>query len=529
MKKIGFALEKALYVISAVVFFPVLFCVIFIGNNMNYNDGLKMEVLRPNWLLFLIASVVMVLSFFLLHICNKYFLQKIGDLWVNIFLIILSVCVYFISLWIAREIAFQVPWDVKVVGTTAAAVADEVPIGYFSYLSLYTNNIPITYILGKLLHYAKNTIDYAMNPQFIWIQINCLLMTASILFSALTVKRLTKNAMFTFIAFMLNFLLIGLSAWKIAPYTDTYGQLFPVLAVYLYICYRQAQKTWKKTLLMVLSLLSCVVGGLMKPSVYIVLIALFMSEILFFLLKEKTDLRCLLLQVIVAAVMLIAAEKYQAAIVEKIGLEVNENIEASAVGYFYMGLNETTMGSYSSDDAAIYGEFQFMDKKERDAIVLQRAFDRIDEKGFAGTISFWLRKMVMIFNDGLFGWRTEVWIDSLYSPEVCMNTPFMEFLREVYWEGRYVGAYNTIMQLVWIYCLLGIAGMFLQREKEKAGIVLILCFMGIFFYQMLFEARARYLFVFLPLLIVCAVYGMYQYFLLWNRKRNESVSATAKI
>ena len=31
--------------------------------------------------------------------------------------------------------------------------------------------------------------------------------------------------------------------------------------------------------------------------------------------------------------------------------------------------------------------------------------------------------------------------------------------------------------------------------------------MGIFFYQMLFEARARYLFVFLPILIVMSICG----------------------
>lgn len=256
---------------------------------------------------------------------------------------------------------------------------------------------------------------------------------------------------------------------------------------------------------------------MIKPSVYVILIAVIIAEIVCCLLKKQTKWQHLLLQAAVILIMLAGAEHCQRFMVDRIGLDINETIEIGAAEYFYMGLNEETTGSYSGDGMDIVGEFQFTDRKEREYIAFQRALGRMEEKGFWGMLSFWLRKQVMTFNDATYGWDTEVWIHDYYSPVVSTDTPFMTFLREIYWTGSYVGAYNTLMQLIWIYCLLGIPGMLLPDRKEKSGVILTLCFMGVFFYQMLFEARARYLFVFLPLLLVCATYGMYRYSGLWER------------
>lgn len=258
-------------------------------------------------------------------------------------------------------------------------------------------------------------------------------------------------------------------------------------------------------------------GGFIKPSVYLILIAIVAAEIIYCLLKEKTKWQYPVLEIAVIIGMLIAAGAYQSVIVDRIGLDKNDNIEGGAVEYFYMGLNEETTGAYNGKDVAVYGEFQYTEREERDAVVLQRAFDRIKERGFVGTLYFWLRKMVMVFNDASFGWATEVWVQGYYSPPVSTDTQCTEFLRKIYWKGPYTGAYQTLEQLVWIYCLLGIVGICFSRRKEKNSVILILSFLGCFFYQMLFEARARYLFVFLPFLLVCATYGMYQYSFLWRK------------
>ena len=199
------------------------------------------------------------------------------------------------------------------------------------------------------------------------------------------------------------------------------------------------------------------------------------------------------------------------------GIDSYENVEAGALDYLYMGLNDNTTGSYNGEDTTIYGEFQYEGKVARNKALIQRSWERIAKKGLIGLFYFWLRKMVMTFNDGMFGWSTEVWVLYHYEPIVSTNTALTEFLRQIYWSGPYEGVFNTTMQLIWIYCLCGIPGLCLAKQKQQGNIILLFSFLGIFYYQMLFEARARYLFAFLPLIILAATYGMYQYALIFSQ------------
>ena len=158
----------------------------------------------------------------------------------------------------------------------------------------------------------------------------------------------------------------------------------------------------------------------------------------------------------------------------------------------------------------------------RSAVII----DRIKEKGVFGLPYFWLRKMTMTFNDGTFGWFSEVWIESHLQPIVSDNSHMMDKLRSIYWPSVKNRKYATCCQILWFALIPGFFGIpvallanWVKDRKRKAegeeneakfcfpeGILLI-SFMGIFFYQMLFEARARYLFVFLPVLIVMSICG----------------------
>lgn len=44
-----------IYILLGILYFPVLFCMIFIGNHMNYNELLKQGALLPNFVLLLIS------------------------------------------------------------------------------------------------------------------------------------------------------------------------------------------------------------------------------------------------------------------------------------------------------------------------------------------------------------------------------------------------------------------------------------------------------------------------------------------
>ena len=204
--------------------------------------------------------------------------------------------------------------------------------------------------------------------------------------------------------------------------------------------------------------------------------------------------------------------------IKEIGLEFNKELGASWQHYFRVGQNEQTTGSYSPEDAGIFGEFQ-TSKKERNAALWERSLARVKEKGVKGNLSFWIEKMTMVFNDGSFGWGNEIWIHEYFPEGLARNNEVTTFLRNVYWpEMIYRDKYDTLCQLIWIFSLVGMSGFcFLTAEKRKEYVILAVCFLGIFFYQMLFEARARYLMVFLPILAVISVSGIWQY-IEWGTK-----------
>lgn len=495
-------------------FLPVLFCVVFIGMHMDYTDDMKINTRLPNQVLLLIALAGIAVCIFLFRKFSGAVMTKLQNRVCGGVLAVLFLGLYFLNIWAAKEIIFYLPWDIMVVRYVAYEIANRRALGYHYYFSMYHNNLPITYILGRLCRKAMELRNYPYYCDFIWIQVNCALISAAGFFSCLTVKKLTRKIMPVALAFSLYLVLAGISPWKIAPYTDTYGMVFPVMCVYFYVSARMAEKAWSRWLCVLLSITAGMTGGFIKPSLYIVIIALLGAEFLGFLKDHKNKWAVFLVEILLVLALAVGNRVYLDHIIEDIGLDYNEEIEAGWQHYFCMGLNENSTGGYNMDDVAMFGQYQ-TSKSERHQAELERAAERLRDRGVIGTAYFYLRKMVMTFNDGLFGWRTEVWRDEDYPVDMTSDTKAAKKLREIVWGnelGYDVAGYNTLCQLAWIFAILGIPGICLCRgnQREKHGIFII-TFLGIFFYQMLFEARARYLFVFLPVILVMSVCGIAQY------------------
>ncbi|MCM1191512.1 MAG: hypothetical protein NC123_07360 [Butyrivibrio sp.] len=503
-KKISFAV----YLLLLIVFMPVLGAIIFVGNKMDYYEGLKLPTLLPNLILALIALAGMGICGYLIRICRKAELTFRKNLIADGIFAVLFVLLYFINVRVAREVVFELPWDIMIVRGTAYQIAHKEALGYFPYLSIYPNNIPISYILGRIFRSAEQMGKTFYETEFVWIQVNCMLISLGGFFSCLLVKKITKKLMPAIITFFLYLVLAGMSMWKIAPYTDIYSIVFPVMCIYFYFCYRDADKIRQKCLFILLTFAAAGAGGFIKPSIYLLFIAVLGSEFIRLISEKGKNWIFLLGGALLAVALLFAAKVYTNHIIEEIGLEYNEELEASWHHYFYMGLNERTTGGYNTDDTTLFGEFQ-TSKKERREAQLERAFGRMKERGVWGSLYFWFRKLVMTFNDGRFGWTGEVWVDKYFPANFASNTPLTEWLRSIYWNGANTGRYNTLCQLAWIFCLLCIPGICLGHDERT--VILAVSFLGLFFYQMLLEARARYLLAFLPLLIATAVCGLWRY------------------
>lgn len=504
---------RILSVILLAVFLPVLVCVMFIGTNMDYWEAVKISTRLPNPALSAIAMAGLAICIFLFLKWNKITFtprsSRIAD-WV---LGCLFILLFLVNVRVAKEIAFHLPTDYMMVSGAAYKIAKGEPMEDLIYFSMYPNNIPISYLLGRLYRMVSEWKNYPYIYEFFWLQVNCALISLAGFFSCLTVKKLTRRLMPVIAVFGLYLVLGGVSAWKIAPYTDTYSLPFPVMCVFFYLCYRDAGKLWAKYLYFLLSVLAGMTGGFIKPSVYVVILALLGWEFVCFLADYRQKWKFVVPGILLAAALAWGAGAYRDHLIKEIGLDFNKELEVGWQHYFFMGLNEKTTGAYNSEDA-LFGEFQDS-RKDRIRAELERAGARLKERGLLKDIWFYLRKLVMTFNDGTFGWNMEIYAYDYYPDNMASNTYLTQRLRSIYWGNELnfdVGGYKTLCQLAWIFSLLGIPGICLagKDEREKYGI-LVVSFLGIFFYQMLFEARARYLFCFLPLLLPLAVCGLQQY------------------
>ena len=151
---------------------------------------------------------------------------------INGLLLISFTVICLINIAISKEIAFRLSWDIMVFRSGAYKISAQQSMGYEYYFSMFSNNIPITYILGRLHRWCTELENYPYSEEFIWTQINCNLISISGFFSCLTVKKLTQRIAPVLLTFVTFFVLIAMSAWKIAPYTDTYGMPFPIMCIF---------------------------------------------------------------------------------------------------------------------------------------------------------------------------------------------------------------------------------------------------------------------------------------------------------
>ena len=128
-------------------------------------------------------------------------------------------------------------------------------------------------------------------------------------------------------------------------------------------------------------------------------------------------------------------------------------------------------------------------------------------------MNFLLKKNVMTFNDGTFGWGREgAYTYNVYP--VYSDGEYAHFVQKIFLPDlEYEKQFNTYSQFVWlliIFCIPGIC--LVKKEKRELCLPIMVAFVGIVLYLMLFEARARYLICFSPVLILISGIGLGQYY-----------------
>ncbi len=488
------------------------------------------------------------LVFFVKKYIDKIELTKKANLITNLALAVLFVVITVVNIKLAKSIIFVSAWaDPNNAQYSALRIVEckSINDGTWYYL-LCSNNVPIAFFASLILKLYRSFENMRYASDFFFVEVNCVIIAVAGYFLCLTAKKITGKLSWTVLTFITYGALFALSPWKLIFYTDTAGMLMPIVTLYLYACIKKSFAPDEPVRYWALSLLcvSGMLGGLIKPTAYTVLIAIVIIEAIQLIFNKekskeakKTETLAWVASLVIAFILINIS--FKGYIYQEAHYEPDKELEGTWTYYLCMGSNEEYMGTNNPvDSGLLVGEYTGRPGSERRAEELNRFVTRTKDRGVFGNLSFWNRKLTMTFNDGTFSWFREgiaaFWAGE-YPEELSVNS-HKEFLRNLFWgDGEYYPIYETWCQLIWIFVLIGLPGVAISliTEKEhKHELLLTVTLIGIILFQMLFETRARYLICSLPLIIVASVAGYSYYFdkfVIWKdsyiiRKKTKKTS-----
>lgn len=542
-------------VLLLLLFLPVFFYMISYGSNMNYNEMHKIITVEGNRVLFLCVLAGAAVLGFLYYFLRKIPFTSRAKMVFIVITVVVCVCFYLINVNISKCIAFYGGWDCGAVANSAHWIFEGGELGYDDYYTIYSNNVPITWLLYKLYCISSGLKVYPYNPEFIWIQYQCIMLSAAVLCSVLFVLKISKNIGASVIALVVNCFFLGISPWKIIPYTDGCTIAMPMLLIFLYALLHNCKSRWKYLfwcLLMFLGGLS----GIMKATCYVTVIAIVAVDALWLLLDTESRIRLKLsrlgMKLLMLVIAFILAAWCKQGMYQTLHYEYDPDMEIGWSNYMYNGLNEETTGSCSGEGLEIVRSFAGSPKAVRVKYEINGIRNRMHDRGIKGSLYFWLRKQVMNFNDGTFSWYQEGYFQAWDYPDIT-DSRWKQSLRDFYWlDGKDYIWFTTLSQGIWIFVLTGIVMGTLQvaitasyrlwkkkQTEEASGSenlsvlnILIITFIGIFLFVMLFEARARYLYNTIPVFSTMAVLGwcgLYHNVFVFFHKKKGKINTGLKI
>lgn len=376
------------------------------------------------------------------------------------------------------------------------------------YFSVYPNNQLLMFILCAIRRFTLKVGITAVSATLpYYLAMNCILCALSgwLLFQVL--NQLTGRQATAWWGWLLFVGLVAASPWCSIPYSDAVGVIFPILTAWLYLRYLS---TGKNRFLFLLTL-SGYIALKIKPQASFFLIAALLMELVeagrklvkrsFHISSAVKKIGCMLLGFVLAIVLCTAASN-------SLNINLDSDHEFGWQHFLMMGMNEENGGVYSGEDVAFSGSIY--PRQLRNAEDLKLAGTRIRDMGLFGFCRFLVKKALTVFADGTFAWTQEgTFFREIYPEKNGFLSPFFRSL--FYENGARWDSWAGFSQTLWLLCLSGMVFAarthFDEDYKQTFLAALMLGVLGLIAFELLFEARARYLFVFCPIFVALAAMG----------------------
>lgn len=425
-------------------------------------------------------------------------------------------------------------WDVAVVmGRLTGDIKEYARVWY---MKNHPNNVFISGLLTWIIPKLQSLL-----PLETWHMASLLsvfAVDAAIVMGCVCARRFAgKSGMYLFL--FLNLLLVAFQPGNMIPYTDTFGMLMVSMVILCLTGILTLRPLWSKAVLSVLLGLLLAIGYDIKPTIVIAGIAAVLAVILSLpKAGQKKILSCALSALLVIPGFF-AAKPVQDWAERKVFDEVPTEEERDR--YAYTMMHYFNMGLGENKESGFYGGFNAEDdqrisatewKENKNSMSLEMAKERLGKLGFFGFLEHLWNKLVWISTDGNFYYkslgRTLPEDGSAGTLETALlgwssyTNPFYRTWTANYFEGVWI-AVMAFMSMTLIRTgrksrknkEAGLKGVAETDHKKSSGfgrsvfwLTMRLSVLGILLFNMLFEARARYIYLYVPCFLMLAVFGL---------------------
>lgn len=519
MKKSSFydiCLSIVKYMFVIVMAIIVITCIFFSNTIYNCDNGNHLFLNGNYPILFLLIGLLLVgiITFLLMKKEKEITLKN---------MVVLSCIFFVIQVFLIYNYLFETGWDCSQLMATARGLALGEDISALTswYFLRFPNNLFLVFVMKSIYSLGfsiglESGLCYALTVVILCFVSNI----AGVLLYKILYK-LTGNSWCGLVGWILFILLVGLSPWMQVPYSDTFGLIFPIGILSLYYLFPQNKKIIQYLLIGICT----IVAYEIKPQACIISIAIALIDLILLIKKEgissSSKLKNHFKQYIAFIVGCCIAFLMCSACINSLGIKTDKNKEFGITHFLMMGLNNETNGTYSDEDVGI--SHSASTYEERVKINLETSKQRIEKYGFTGMVDHLHKKLLVVYNDGTFAWGCE---GNFYSYKLdTENKPLANILRSFYYtdeEGTNTTYFYSTEQSIWYALLFLMLFAFRIHDKNAEFIsIIMLDVIGLTLFELLFEARARYLFCNVPLYIMLATYGLNNIIQTIQNKRNS--------
>ena len=323
-------------------------------------------------------------------------------------------------------------------------------------------------------------------------------------------------------------LLAGLSPWMLVPYSDSYGFFLISVIAFSAICLDV------NVLSVFLFVFASYIGYLIKPTVIFlpasfIITKAYAAAASFLANREDKDyigeLRGkvpALIKLSASVVLSLALGCFVRGWISLPNEDYDPEGSFSAAHYLMMGFNPDTQGIFNGEDVGFSHSFDT--RQERTRANITTWLERVRDAGPDGVAKLFLRKLLCTYGDGSFAWEQE--------GHFYVNTYGQSgIVKSIYGIDDAIGEdvstprdapFMFFSQLIWYSVLLGLLANLFAHNPSNDECAMSISLLLLTAFHLLFECKARYLFLYLPIFCVLAAVGLRYLSRLVSRRKEST-------